>query len=68
MVNIIACPRHRERIETREKDQIVSKLQHFHCHCNVEHKTFVFRRQGHQTIFLIPEDMNEKCFCKGTDL
>ena len=50
MIKIIAYPCHREQTEIREKDQIVKKIRHFHCHCNVEHKTFVVTCQGHPTI------------------
>lgn len=57
VIKIIACPCHWEEIEIRQKEKIVKKLRYFHCHCNVEHETFVATCQGHPTIYLLLNDM-----------
>ena len=46
----------------------LSFLRHFHCHCNVEHKTFVITCQGHPTLYLLLDDMVQKCYCKSAGL
>ena len=53
------------KLKSEKKDKILKKLRHIHCHCNVKHETFVFTCQEHPTIYPLPDDMVQKCFCKN---
>ena len=61
---IIACPCYVELTMQRE-DNVINRINHFHCHCNVPHEILVWVCSSHPTVCTISSNSPMQCFYKN---